>query len=271
MASAPTTLAAASSPTSRETSPSPDAAGRAVCEFRAVERRYRDGDDDVYALAGVTMSIAAGEFVAIMGPSGSGKSTLLNLAGGLDVATAGHVIVGGEDLSGLGPTELAALRRTTVGYVFQRLNLIPSLTAVENVMLPLELGGLNARRARAAARAALADAGIDKLADRYPDDLSGGQQQRVAIARALVGERQVLLADEPTGALDTVTGEAVLELLAARAAQGVAVVLVTHEPRFASFADRIVTLRDGQIVAPQRNAGGSIASSDANGPIGGER
>ncbi len=227
----------------------------AVCEFREVERRYRDGGDDVYALAGVTLTIRAGEFVAIMGPSGSGKSTLLNLAGGLDVATAGQVVVGGQDLAGLNATALATLRRTTVGYVFQRLNLIPSLTAVENVMLPLELSGLAVRKACAAARAALVEAGIDKLADRYPDDLSGGQQQRVAIARALVGERQVLLADEPTGALDTVTGEAVLELLAARAAQGIAVVLVTHEPRFASFADRIVNLRDGRVVEPPHRIG----------------
>ena len=245
----------------REDQPSPTAANEQqeptmtkasapMCEFRNVQRRYRDGDDDVYALAGVSMSIEPGEFVAIMGPSGSGKSTLLNLAGGLDVPTSGHVIVGGVDLSAMGPTELASLRRNGVGYVFQRLNLIPSLNAVENVMLPLELDGTPARPARAAAMAALADAGIETMANRFPDDLSGGQQQRVAIARALVGDRKLLLADEPTGALDTVTGEAVLELLAAKAASGVAIMLVTHEPRFASFADRIVTMRDGRIVEP---------------------
>ena len=154
--------------------------------------------------------------------------------------------------SAMGPTELAAMRRRTVGYVFQRLNLIPSLTAAENVMLPLELNGMSARAARAAARATLADTGIGQLCDRYPDDLSGGQQQRVAIARALVGDRKLLLADEPTGALDTVTGEEVLGLLAARATAGVAIMLVTHEPRFASFADRVVTLRDGRLVPQTR-------------------
>ena len=225
---------------------------RPICEFRDVERRYHDGDREVDALAGVSVSIAPGEFVAVTGPSGSGKSTMLNLAGGLDEATHGHVLVDGVDLSSLGAVELATLRRRTVGYVFQRLNLIASLTAVENVMLPLELDGAGARAARAAARAMLADTGIGDLADRYPDDLSGGQQQRVAIARALVGDRKLLLADEPTGALDTVTGEAVLELLAARAADGVAVMLVTHEPRFASYADRVIVLRDGRLAPAAR-------------------
>ena len=223
-----------------------------ICEFRDVQRRYHDGDREVSALDGVSLAIAPGEFVAIMGPSGSGKSTLSNLAGGLDEPTGGHVVVDGVDLSAMGPTELAAMRRRTVGYVFQRLNLIPSLTAAENVMLPLELNGMSARAARAAARATLADTGIGQLCDRYPDDLSGGQQQRVAIARALVGDRKLLLADEPTGALDTVTGEEVLGLLAARATAGVAIMLVTHEPRFASFADRVVTLRDGRLVPQTR-------------------
>ena len=224
-----------------------------ICEFRDVERRYHDGDREVYAVRGLSLSIAPGEFVAIMGPSGSGKSTLLNLAGGLDEPTHGHVLVDGTDLAALNATELAAMRRRTVGYVFQRLNLIPSLTAAENVMLPLELEGMTARAARAAARQMLTDTGIGELHNRYPDDLSGGQQQRVAIARALVGDRKLLLADEPTGALDTITGEEVMGLLAARAAAGVAVMLVTHEPRFASYADRVVTLRDGAVVSPGRS------------------
>lgn len=218
-----------------------------ILEFRAVERRFKDGDRLVYAVHGATFTVNAGEFVAVMGASGSGKSTLLNLAGGLDEPTGGHVLVHGRDLSGLSRSELAEVRRTHVGYVFQRLNLVPSLTVVENVMLPLELDGTKAKPARALARQALADAGIADLADRFPDDVSGGQQQRVAIARAIVGDRQLLLADEPTGALDTVTGESVLNLLAAQVAKGRTVILVTHEPRYASFADRVLIVRDGVI------------------------
>jgi putative ABC transport system ATP-binding protein len=220
---------------------------KSLLEFRSVERRFKDGDDIVFALRDASFSIDLGEFVAVMGPSGSGKSTLLNLAGGLDVPTAGHVLVNGRDLSAMNVGELADVRRQTVGYVFQKLNLLPTLTVVENVMMPMELDGASARVARAAARSALGEVGIAELADRYPDDVSGGQQQRVAIARAIVGERALILADEPTGALDTVTGEAVLDLLAKQVAGGRTVVLVTHEPRFASFADRILHVRDGHV------------------------
>jgi putative ABC transport system ATP-binding protein len=223
-----------------------------ILEFRNVERRFKDGDDLVYALREASFSIDAGEFVAVMGPSGSGKSTLLNLAGGLDVPTAGHVLVDGVDLASLDVRGLATVRRQTVGYIFQKLNLLPTLTVVENVMLPLELDGTSARAARAAARAALGEMDIAALADRYPDDISGGQQQRVAIARAIVGNRRLLLADEPTGALDTVTGESVMELLTKQVVAGRTVVLVTHEPRFASFADRVLMVRDGNVV---ENAG----------------
>ncbi len=223
-----------------------------ILEFRNVERRFKDGDDLVYALREASFSIDAGEFVAVMGPSGSGKSTLLNLAGGLDVPTAGHVLVDGVDLASLDVRGLAAMRRQTVGYIFQKLNLLPTLTVVENVMLPLELDGTSARAARAAARAALGEMDIAALVDRYPDDISGGQQQRVAIARAIVGNRRLLLADEPTGALDTVTGESVMELLTKQVVAGRTVVLVTHEPRFASFADRVLMVRDGNVV---ENAG----------------
>ena len=218
-----------------------------LLEFRNVERRYIDGTDTVYALRDESFTIDAGQFVAVMGPSGSGKSTLLNLAGGLDVATVGHVLVNGKDLAGLTIRELAAVRRSTIGYIFQRLNLLPTLTVVENVMLPLELGGEPARRAKAAARAALGEVGIADLGERYPDDISGGQQQRVAIARAIVGDRALILADEPTGSLDTVNGEAVLELLAKQVANGRTVVLVTHEPRFASYSDRVLRVRDGVV------------------------
>ncbi|MEA2149441.1 MAG: putative transport system ATP-binding protein [Solirubrobacteraceae bacterium] len=219
-----------------------------VLELCDVSRRYGEGTAEVAALADVSLSVAAGEMVAVMGPSGSGKSTLLQLAGGLDQPTEGRVGVDGRDLADLDARALAALRRRRVGYVFQRLNLLAGLTAVENVMLPLELDGTPARAARAAAEAALAEAGFGGDAKRYPDDLSGGEQQRVAIARAVVGKRALLLADEPTGALDTVAGEAILELLSARRDAGAAVVLVTHEPRFAGWADRVVFLRDGRVV-----------------------
>ena len=220
-----------------------------VLELRNVSRSYHDGAaSELAALSNVGLTVTAGELVAVMGPSGSGKSTLLQLAGGLDRPTDGTVHVDGRDLAELDPRALAALRRRRVGYVFQRLNLLASLTAVENVMLPLELDGTGARAARAAAEAALADAGFTGSTKRHPDDLSGGEQQRVAIARAVVGERALLLADEPTGALDTVAGEAILELLSARRDAGAAVVLVTHEPRFAGWADRVVFLRDGRVV-----------------------
>nr|WP_055505174.1 ABC transporter ATP-binding protein [Nonomuraea pusilla] len=212
-----------------------------VVSLRDVTRDH----GSVRALRGVSLDVSKGELVAVMGPSGSGKSTLLNIAGGLDRPTSGTVTVGGADLAGV--KDLAALRRTKVGYVFQDLNLIPSLTAAENVMLPRELDGVRTGRAREEALAALASVGADQAADRFPDELSGGQRQRVAIARALVGERSLLLADEPTGALDTVTGDEILRVLRARCDDGAAVLLVTHEPRYAAWADRVVYLRDGLV------------------------
>ena len=183
-----------------------------------------------------------------MGPSGSGKSTLLNLAGALDRPTGGEVAIDGVTLSGLKREQLAQLRRRRVGVVFQSYNLIPALTAAENIALPLELDGQAALAARQEARAVLKDLGLGGLADRFPDQLSGGQQQRVAIARALVGERRLVLADEPTGALDSITGEEVLAVLRARCDGGAAGLLVTHEPRHAAWADRVVYLRDGVVV-----------------------
>jgi putative ABC transport system ATP-binding protein len=219
-----------------------------ICEFRAVERRYRDGDAEVFAVRSISLTVQPGEFVAVMGSSGSGKSTLLNLAGGLESPTAGAVYVAGHDLSKLSITDLAAVRRRHVGYIFQRLNLLPTLTALENVMMPLELDGVRPKEAQRQAIDALVAAGIGEQANRYPDNLSGGQQQRVAVARAIVGERTLILADEPTGALDTTTGERVMDLLATQCEQGRAVILVTHEPRFASYADRVINLRDGLLV-----------------------
>lgn len=219
-----------------------------VLELRGASRTHGGGARAVAALRDADLALRPGEFVAVMGPSGSGKSTLLHLAGGLDSPTAGSVLVEGTDLAGLSPTRLALLRRRRVGYVFQDFNLLPSLTAAENVAFPLELDGHPARRARRAAVATLADMDLAEVADRRPDELSGGQAQRVAIARALVGTRRLLLADEPTGALDSTTGQAVLELLRDRADQGAAVLMVTHEARFAAWADRTVFLRDGRIV-----------------------
>ena len=219
-----------------------------VLELRNVTRIHGKGEVAVHALRGVSLQVRAGELVAVMGPSGSGKSTLLNLAGGLDAPTSGEVVVEGVVLGRLNRRELAAVRRRRVGYVFQDLNLLPSLTAAENVGLPLELDGVRLRQVRATALAALEEVGLAHLAHRFPDEMSGGQQQRVAIARALVGDRRLILADEPTGALDSQTGEAVLKLLRARVDAGAAGVLVTHEARHAAWADRVIFLRDGTIV-----------------------
>jgi putative ABC transport system ATP-binding protein len=219
-----------------------------VLQLLDVTRIHGSGETAVHALRGVSLEIAAGELIAVMGPSGSGKSTLLNIAGALDEPTTGAVAICDVTLEKLSATELAKLRRTRVGVVFQDYNLIPSLTAAENIGLPLELDGMNATLARQEARAALRELGLIGLSDRFPDQLSGGQQQRVAIARALIGERRLVLADEPTGALDSVTGEDVLALLRARCDAGAAGLLVTHEPRHAAWADRVVYLRDGVIV-----------------------
>jgi putative ABC transport system ATP-binding protein len=219
-----------------------------VLELHEITRVHGAGETAVHALRGVSLRVGPGELVAVMGPSGSGKSTLLTLAGGLDTPTSGEVVIEGTPLSTLNRRSLAALRRRSVGYVFQDFNLIPALTAVENVALPRELDGTSARKARALALDALAEVAIPELADRFPDDMSGGQQQRVAIARALVGERRLVLADEPTGALDSETGEAVLALLRARVDAGAAGVLVTHEARHAAWADRVIFLRDGRMV-----------------------
>jgi putative ABC transport system ATP-binding protein len=220
-----------------------------LLEFVDVVKSYGVGPTEVRALTDVSLAVAPGELVAVRGPSGCGKSTLLHLAGGLEDPSAGHVRVDGVDVRTMSATDRAALRRRDVGYVFQRLNLVAGLTAIENVTLPLELDGVGRREARNRAIEVLHTVGLEQHLDRYPDDFSGGQQQRIAIARAIVGTRRLLLADEPTGSLDTATGDAVIELLAALpAARGTAVVLVTHEPRYAAWADRVVSMRDGRIV-----------------------
>lgn len=221
---------------------------RPVLELLDITRVHGTGGNVVHALRGLTLSVRAGELVAVMGPSGSGKSTLLTLAGGLDDPTSGQVMVEGADLAVMSRSQRAQVRRRSVGYVFQDFNLIPALTAAENVALPRELDGLSSRKARREAVASLAELDLAELADRFPDDMSGGQQQRVAIARALIGPRRLVLADEPTGALDSATGESVLRLLRARCDAGAAGVLVTHEARHAAWADRVVFLRDGLVV-----------------------
>jgi len=221
-----------------------------------VSKVYGDGAAEVRALAGIDLSVDTGVLVAVMGPSGSGKSTLLTIAGSLEDPTAGEVLVGGERLSVMSHNDRARLRRRSIGYVFQDFNLLAGLTAVENVALPLELDGVAAKIARVAGMAALDQLGVADKAHRFPDDLSGGERQRVAIARAVVGDRRLLLADEPTGALDSVNGEAVMRLLRAACQGGVAGVVVTHDAQLASWADRIVFLRDGHVVDQTAPASG---------------
>ena len=217
-------------------------------ELRQVSKLYGSGPSEVNALRAVDLSVERNELVAIMGPSGSGKSTLLTIAGSLEEPTSGQVLVDGVDLATLSRSDQAKMRRRSIGYVFQDFNLLPGLTALENVTLPLELDGVRAKAAEVAGLKALRELDVAKHADRFPDELSGGERQRIAIARAIVGERALLLADEPTGALDSVNGEGVMRLLRAATQRGVAGVVVTHEAQLASWADRVVFLRDGHIV-----------------------
>jgi putative ABC transport system ATP-binding protein len=219
-----------------------------VLDMRGVSKTYGTGDATVHALREVDLSVEAGAMVAVMGPSGSGKSTLLTIAGSLEEPDTGEVLVGGRSLSRMSRGDKARLRRRTVGYVFQDFNLLPGLTAAENVALPLELDGMSAGKARAAGLAALSGLGLSDRASRFPDQLSGGERQRVAIARAVVGDRRLMLADEPSGALDSVNAEEVMRLLHEACKRGVAAVVVTHDAQLASWADRVVFLRDGRVV-----------------------
>jgi putative ABC transport system ATP-binding protein len=218
-----------------------------MLELRQVSKVYGQGAAEVHALHDVSMDVAPGTMVAVMGPSGSGKSTLLTIAGSLEGPTSGQVLVAGQDLATMSRTGKARLRRQSIGYVFQDFNLLPGLTAAENVALPLELDGIGARKARDAGLRALDGLGLADRAASYPDQLSGGERQRVAIARAVVGERQLLLADEPSGALDSANAEAVMRMIHAACEQGVAAVVVTHDVRLASWADRVVLIRDGRV------------------------
>jgi putative ABC transport system ATP-binding protein len=218
-----------------------------VLEMRQVSRTYGQGAAEVHALDSINLSVDAGGMVAVMGPSGSGKSTLLTIAGSLEDPTSGQVAVAGQQLTKLSRNAKARLRRRSIGFVFQDFNLLPGLTAAENVALPLELDGVPARRARTAGMNALESLGLADRASHFPDQLSGGERQRVAIARAVVGEHQLLLADEPSGALDTANGEAVMRLIHAACKRGMAAVVVTHDAQLASWADRVVFLRDGRV------------------------
>ena len=217
-------------------------------ELRTVCKAYGTGPAEVQALENIDVSVDRGALVAVMGPSGSGKSTLLTIAGSLEEPTSGEVMIGGAALTKMSRNDKARLRRRPIGYVFQDFNLLPGLTAAENVCLPLELDGMRAKKAYAAGMAALEKLGLADRATHYPDELSGGERQRVSIARAVVGERHLLLADEPSGALDSVNGEAVMRMILMACHRGMAAVVVTHDAQLASWADRVVFLRDGRVV-----------------------
>jgi len=215
--------------------------------MRHVSRTYGQGADEVQALTDVDLAVEAGSMVAVMGPSGSGKSTLLTIAGSLEEPSSGDVLIGGTPLAKMSRNAKARMRRRVIGYVFQDFNLLPGLTAAENVALPLDLDGVSARKARLAGLKALDELGLGERAGNFPDQLSGGERQRVAIARAVAGDRRLLLADEPSGALDSANGEAVMRLIHAACKRGVAAVVVTHDAQLASWADRVVFLRDGRV------------------------
>ena len=219
-----------------------------ILELHKVSKVYGEGDTEVDAITDIELNVERGSLVAIMGPSGSGKSTLLTIAGSLEEPTSGEVLIDGARLKGMSRNDKARLRRRSVGYVFQDFNLLPGLTAAENVSLPLELDGVTMKKARAKGLAALEGLGLADKAESYPDQLSGGERQRVAIARAVVGERSLLLADEPSGALDSVNGESVMRMILNACHGGVAAVVVTHDAKLASWADRVVFLRDGKAV-----------------------
>jgi putative ABC transport system ATP-binding protein len=219
-----------------------------------VTKTYAMGDVDVHALRGVTLSIAPGEFTAVMGASGSGKSTLMNVLGCLDRPTSGRYVLDGEEVSLLSPDELAEIRNRRLGFVFQSFNLLSRTSALENVELPLLYAGMGTAERHARAASALARVGLADRAEHHPNQMSGGQQQRVAIARALVNEPGVILADEPTGNLDTRTSTGIMALFQELGRSGITVLLVTHEADIAEYASRVILMRDGRVVSDARRA-----------------
>ncbi|MFC8686857.1 ABC transporter ATP-binding protein [Brevibacillus porteri] len=222
-----------------------------VIQIEELKKQYVIGDQEIYALRGVSLSIEEGDFVAIMGPSGSGKSSMMNVIGCLDKPTSGEFFLDGYPVSQAHDDELAVIRNQKIGFVFQNFNLLPRTTAVENVELPLLYGGSSARERREKAIQALTSVGLAERLNNKPNELSGGQQQRVSIARALVNDPVILLADEPTGALDTKTSEEIMGIFQKLNDAGKTVILVTHEPDIAEYAKRIVRFRDGQIIADE--------------------
>jgi putative ABC transport system ATP-binding protein len=222
-----------------------------IIQLRKVTKTYQLGDSQVHALRGLDLSIMPGEFVAIMGPSGSGKSTLMNLIGCLDGPTGGSYRLAGQEVSGLSRAELALVRNRVLGFVFQSFNLLARTSARENVELPLLYGGVGGAERRARAEKALASVGLSGRLGHLPNQLSGGQQQRVAIARALVNRPRVLLADEPTGNLDSRTSLEIMALFQRLSRAGITIVLVTHEPDIAAFASRVLVIRDGRMISDE--------------------
>lgn len=227
-----------------------------------VSKLYRMGDQTVRALDDVSLEIGEGEFVAIMGPSGSGKSTMMNLIGALDVPTEGALFIDGRNIAELSSDELAALRNRTIGFVFQQFNLLPRTPALRQVMLPLIYASPRPSDPEAMARLRLQEVGLAGRMDHHPRQLSGGQQQRVAIARALVNNPKILLADEPTGALDTKTSDEIMGLFTRLNEEGITVILVTHEPDIANWARRKILFRDGRIIDDQRQTGAKARAAE---------
>ena len=226
----------------------------ALIEARGITKVYSMGDQTVHALRGVSLDIAEGDFVAIMGASGSGKSTLMNILGCLDLPTEGQYRLAGESVESMEADQLASIRNRRIGFVFQQFNLLPRTSALENVELPMVYGGIKAAERHERAKASLAKVGLGERMMHTPAELSGGQQQRVAIARALVNNPQLILADEPTGALDSQTSEDIMHLLTDLNQQGMTVVLVTHEADIATWARRKIIFKDGHIIEDVRQA-----------------
>ena len=230
-----------------------------ILELEHVFKDYAQGKTPVPVLRDISMKVEEGEYLAIMGPSGSGKTTLMNVLGCLDVPTSGRYVLEGQDIGTLGDEALAHVRNKTIGFVFQNFHLLPTMTAKENVMLPLAYRGLPVKDRKLRAEAALKLMGLGDRADFYPNQLSGGQCQRVAIARAIAGNPRLILADEPTGALDTAAGEQIMEIFRRLSQRGITIIMITHEPHIARCADRILRIRDGRLVEDADTAQKEVA------------